>query len=322
MSSQRKLHPLRQILQAWEFSTRDADRKKAVSNRNLKMFGQLKYAAKYLLGLDRAGNRYTVFPDDTFLVSYPKSGNTWVRFLLSNLIHPNEKVGFSNIDRLLPAPALMSRRAVRSLPRPRVLKSHETFDIRFRRVIYLVRDPRDVAVSEFHFSLKKKYTGPEVSLEEFGRRFIAGETAAYGSWWEHAASWIAPRYGSRDFLLVRYEDLLGDSVAQLARIARCLGVEADTPRLEAAIERSSANRMRELEKKQAGEWTGTKDTRREIPFVRAATSGGWKESLPRSLADEIEAAWAPLLRFLGYELLSENAECVQVPAWIKTGQPF
>lgn len=284
------------------------------------MFGQLKFAAKYLLGLDRAGNRYTVAPDDTFLVSYPKSGNTWVRFLLANLIHPGENVGFSNINQLLPAPALMSRRAVKRLPKPRVLKSHEPFDIRFRRVIYLVRDPRDVAVSEFHFSLKKKYIGPEVSLEEFGRRFIAGETSSYGSWWEHAASWIGPRYGRPDFLLVRYEDLLGDSVAQLARIARFLDIEADTARLSAAIERSSANRMRELEKQQAGNWSGTKDTRREIPFVRAATSGEWKESLPRSLAEEIEAAWAPLMRFLGYELLRESAECFWVPPWIRTGQ--
>jgi hypothetical protein len=65
------------------------------------MIGQIKYAVKYALGLDLAGNNYTVYPDDTFLVSYPKSGNTWVRFLLANLIHPNEEVGFANINRLL-----------------------------------------------------------------------------------------------------------------------------------------------------------------------------------------------------------------------------
>jgi len=33
------------------------------------MLGQIKYAVKYVLGLDRAGNSYTVYPDDTFLVS-------------------------------------------------------------------------------------------------------------------------------------------------------------------------------------------------------------------------------------------------------------
>ena len=121
------------------------------------MLGQLKFAFKYAFGLDRAGNRFTVYDDDTFLVSYPKSGNTWVRFLLANLLYPNEAVGFANINRLLPAPGVSPRRFLKSLPRPRILKSHEPFDVRFRKVIYLVRDPRDVAVSEYHFDLKKRY---------------------------------------------------------------------------------------------------------------------------------------------------------------------
>ena len=109
----------------------------------LNVFGGL----KFFLELAAPGRRVTVFPDDTFLVSYPKSGNTWVRFLLANLIHPNEKVSFSNINRLLPAPGVLSKRFLRTLPRPRILKSHEPFDARFKKVIYLVRDPRDVAVS-------------------------------------------------------------------------------------------------------------------------------------------------------------------------------
>jgi Sulfotransferase domain len=284
------------------------------------MLGQFKYAVKYVLGLDRAGKHYTVFPDDTFLVSYPKSGNTWVRFLLANLLHPNETVGFANINRLLPAPGVLSKRFLRSLPRPRILKSHETFDVRFRKVIYLVRDPRDVAVSEYHFDLKKRYIEPDVTLEQFVKRFIAGETSSYGSWWEHAAGWIATRQGNPNFLLVRYEDLLSDSVGETGKIAEFLGIKADRERLQAAVERSSADRMRKLEKQEADQWTGTKNTRKEIPFVRAAKSGGWKEALPEYCVEEIEVAWSPLLNFLGYPLQTRELDAKTVPAWIKTGQ--
>jgi hypothetical protein len=286
------------------------------------MLGQFKYAVQYVLGLDRAGRHFTVFPDDAFLVSYPKSGNTWVRFLLANLIYPNETVGFSNINRLLPAPGVLSKRFLRKLPRPRILKSHETFDVRFRKVIYLVRDPRDVAVSEYHFNLKKRYIEPDVTLEQFVKRFIAGETSSYGSWWEHTASWIAARHGNPAFLLVRYEDLLTDSVGETGKIAEFLGIHAGPERLQAAIERSSADRMRTLEKQQADQWTGTKNTRKEIPFVRAAKSGGWKETLPRQSAEDIEAAWTPLLNFLGYELQSRQLDSTVLPAWVKTGQPL
>lgn len=284
------------------------------------MLTEFKYAVKYLLGLDRAGNHFTVFPDDTFLVSYPKSGNTWVRFLLANLLYPDETVGFANINVLLPAPGVSSKRFLRKLPRPRILKSHEPFDVRFRKVIYLVRDPRDVVVSEYHFNLKKRYIDPTVSLEQFVKSFIAGESAGYGSWWEHAASWIAARQGNPAFLLVRYEDLLTNPIVETAKIAQFLGIQAGPERLQSAVERSSADRMRKLEKQQADHWTGTKNTRQDIPFVRAATSGGWKEALPLQLAEEIEVAWAPMLNFLGYELLNPHPDSAALPGWVKAGR--
>jgi hypothetical protein len=283
------------------------------------MFGQLKFAVKRVLGLDLAGRNYTVYPDDTFLVSYPKSGNTWVRFLLANLIHPNETIGFANINRLLPAPGVLSKRFLKSLPRPRILKSHEPFDARFRKVIYLVRDPRDVAVSEYHFDLKKRYIAADMTLEQFIKPFLAGETSSYGSWGEHVASWVGARYGNPKFLLARYEDLLADPISETAKIAEFLGIQADAERIKSAVERSSADRMRKLEKVDADKWTGTKNTRQEIPFVRAAKSGGWKESLPPHSVEEIEVAWSPLMNFLGYELQSGELDSKALPIWVKAG---
>jgi hypothetical protein len=53
---------------------------------------ELVYTAKYIPGKDLAGRNLTVFPDDTFIVSYPRSGNTWTRFWIANLLHPEEPV--------------------------------------------------------------------------------------------------------------------------------------------------------------------------------------------------------------------------------------
>ena len=153
--------------------------------------------------------------------------------------------------------------------------------------------------------------------EEFAKRFIRGETSSYGSWWEHTGSWIAARQGNPAFLLVRYEDLLADSIGKTRDIANFLGIQADEERLRLAVERSSANRMRELEKQQVDQWTGTKNTRFEIPFVRAAKSGGWKKSLPAPIAEEIEISWCPLLKLLGYELVRSASEQVPMPSWVK-----
>jgi hypothetical protein len=64
--------------------------------------------------------------------------------------------------------------------------------------------------------------------------------------------------------------------------------------------------MRELEKKQGQLWSSTRETRQDKPFVRSAKAGGWKTELPESSIAEIEAAWAPLMRDIGYELAVSN----------------
>jgi hypothetical protein len=278
------------------------------------MWHELKYVTKYCLGIDRADRDFFVFPDDVILVSYPKSGNTWSRFLIANLIYPDVDVSFANINRLVADPALASKRFLKHLPRPRILKSHEPFDVRYPKVVYIVRDPRDVVVSEYYFAIKKKRLDPSISLREYVEKFIAGKTNSYGSWGENVASWIATRYGEPSFLLVRYEDLLRESVCELSRIAVFLGLNPTSEELQAAVTRSSADRMRKLEKEQAGQWSGTKGTRQEIPFVRSATSGGWKNSLPDDSAMRIEEAWRPLLSWLGYEVKTD-CDSRSFPLW-------
>ena len=65
------------------------------------LFG-IKSVVKYLLGTDIADRNVAVYADDTFIVSYPRSGNTWTRFLIANLLHPEVEVGFANIDSFVP----------------------------------------------------------------------------------------------------------------------------------------------------------------------------------------------------------------------------
>ena len=58
----------------------------------------------------------TIFPDDVFLTSYPRSGNTWTRFLIGNLVHQNEEVTFLSVERLVPDMYKHSDRVLRNLP--------------------------------------------------------------------------------------------------------------------------------------------------------------------------------------------------------------
>ncbi|HET9406840.1 MAG TPA: sulfotransferase domain-containing protein [Candidatus Sulfotelmatobacter sp.] len=248
----------------------------------------------------------TIFPDDVFLTSYPRSGNTWTRFLVGNLVHHEEPVTFLNVERLVPDMYKHADRTLRNLPRPRIMKSHECFDPRYKRVIYVVRDPRDVAVSNFHWEMKQRAMKDDYPIDEFVRRWMEPiQWPRLGSWGEHVASWLTTRQGRPGFLILRYEDMLAHPEKELEKVARLLDIDPVPERLKRAADLSSADRMRKLEKDQGAKWVQTRDTRQDKQFVRKASSGDWRTKLPASSVQIIEAEWGEIMRSLGYKLSTE-----------------
>jgi len=186
------------------------------------------------------------------------------------------------------------------------LKTHEYFDPRYKKVIYIVRDPRDVVVSYYHFHRKTRVISDDCPLATYVARFIAGEVDAYGSWMENVASWVATRQHSRDFLLLRYEDMLLDPRRELAKLANFLGLHRSPEQLARAVELSSVANMRKMEREQAEVWVNTKATRKDIPFVRNGIAGGWRSCLSPEMLDMIQLSWRPTMLKLGYELATNR----------------
>lgn len=280
-----------------------------------RLLGALTQAGRVLAGRQIAGRGVTVFPDDVFLVSYPRSGNTWVRFLLGNLLYQDNPVAFSNIESRIPEIYFNTDRVLRQLPRPRVLKSHECFQPHYPHVIYIMRDPRDVAVSSYHHNLKARNIPDGYLISSFVPRFIAGEfDPKFGSWRDNVLSWTALRKSDPRFLFIRYEDLKADATLGLSRIVTFLergsfhNINSSPEALHGAIELSSPERMRAMEKQEAGSWVLTKRTRSDKPFVRSAISGGWKLQLSAESVASIESVWGDLMQSLGYELTSQSEE--------------
>ena len=266
------------------------------------MIQKLIRGARRALGLHHPGRNLDVWPDDTFIISYPKSGNTWTRFLIANLAYPDTPANFANINQLTPDPEALSKRELARMPRPRIIKSHQYFDPRYPRVIYVVRDPRDVALSQYHFQRKRRLFEDDYPIEQFVTRFVAGQTSPYASWGDNVASWLVTRQNRPGFLLLRYEDMLEDAARELAKVAAFLGIPADPERIRNAVTHSAANEMRKMEKTQSRQWSSTKDTRQDIPFVREAKAGGWRTGLSDAAVVQLETAWGNLMTYLGYEL--------------------
>src|SRR4029077_16265074 len=114
-------------------------------------------------------------------------------------------------------------RYMRRLQRPRLLKSHESFQPHYPRVLYIVRDPRDGAVSFYHHNVKARNIPDNYPMPSFVPRFIAAEfDHKFGSWRDNVLSWTTLRASSPDFLMIRYEDLKQDTASGLAGIVAFL----------------------------------------------------------------------------------------------------
>ena len=276
-----------------------------------RVLGAVAQAGRVLTGRQLAGRGVTVYPDDVFLVSYPRSGNTWTRFLLGNLLYPDAPVTFSNIEARIPEIYFNRDRMLRALRRPRMLKSHESFQPHYPHVIYIVRDPRDVAISFYHHNVKARNIPDDYPMTSFVPRFIAGEfDQKFGSWRDNVLSWVSLRGENPNFMMLRYEEMKRDTAGALLHIVAFLEhcsfrkIDSSPEALQRAIELSSPERMRTLEKEEAANWVLTKRTRSDKPFVRTAKAGGWKLQLAPESVEAIESAWGELMQSLGYELSS------------------
>lgn len=265
------------------------------------MMQKIKQVIKILIGYE-SGRAVTIFSDDILIVSYPKSGNTWTRFLIANLLFPQEPITFANIEDKIPDIYQSNERALLHISRPRILKSHEYFDPRYQRIIYIVRDPRDIAISWYHHGIKAGVFNEKYSVNQFIIEQFTSErnTSIFGPWGESVGSWLGAKKDNSNFLLLRYEDMLSNPKTELKKIAHHLKMSVTDELLNKAIKQSSFEHMQLLEKYQGNLLKMVKNTRKDKFFVRSGQSGQWQNELSIHSIKAIESTWPQIMMQLGY----------------------
>lgn len=236
---------------------------------------------------------------DAFLVSYPKSGNTWLKFMLAHLLGGRE-ADLDN-DSTVIADVGSHRATPHVLPEGgRLIKSHEPYSSPqkrfYRKAIYLIRDGRDVAVSYYYTLIRRGlYAG---DFGPFLRLFLAGDVDGYGPWHEHVRSWLeSPLHEDGTLLVLRYEDMLADPADNLCAAMEFLGVPVERERAEQTISEYTAERMRERERRTRFH---ERKQRQDIMFVRKAKAGDWAETFTPEDEELFLSATGGLLERLGY----------------------
>lgn len=192
---------------------------------------------------------------DAFLVSFPKSGRTWFRFILSNYFNLTQSLGehvsLHSTFKILPNFALDESRGIGAFAfqekrpgLPLILVSHlehNAFLFRAKPVVFMVRDPRDVLVSAYFHATRHKHRF-EGDLDTFLRspRHGLPSLSRYLNGW-------AAGLRRRSNFIVSYEGLQADPIAQSSAALRFLGCSVDAAAVAEAVGASRFDAMRELE---------------------------------------------------------------------------
>ncbi|MDZ7842415.1 MAG: sulfotransferase domain-containing protein [Gammaproteobacteria bacterium] len=241
----------------------------------------------------------TVLNDDTYIVSYPKSGNTWLRYMLAQAVSGRLLLSLSELNNVIPDMYQYTDEELLQCQRPRIIKSHERCNRKYRKVVYIVRDPRSVMISLFHYQKKLLMLPEELSLEAFMERFISGAGLGHGKWSDHVNGWLARNNNASTFRLVKYEDICTDPIGQLCSICNWLGLRVDEEMQKEIVEGSSLEALRKREKDE--KWQSTlkvEDTSRN--FFRKGEPEEWKTVLKTEAKQRMATHFAPELRRLGY----------------------
>jgi hypothetical protein len=190
----------------------------------------------------RALTPATSFSDDTYLVSFPKAGVTWLAFLIANtnllLTHDQRQATCWNIHDFIPDIHTSRHLSNPILAGVRFIKSHSEFHPDYHKVIYLVRDPRATLASYYDMATKLNWFSG--SMDEF----LASEKLGVDAWVRHLDGWINQRGTDTRINFIRYEDLKKNPLDVLERLYRLFGLTVERTILETAVARSSFAHMK------------------------------------------------------------------------------
>jgi Sulfotransferase domain len=248
---------------------------------------------------------------DVILGSYPRSGSTWLRFTLFEIL-TGKPSSFDSVNSAFRG-LKDHRQGWHLLPGDgRFIGTHEPYRASYRRAVYLVRDVRDVVLSEFAF--EQNLGIGRQSLDDYLQDFVGGHKR-HGSWQNHVQSWLdSPLATSGDLLVIRYEDLRQDSVETFMKIADFLGMRTDRNAVEIAVANNSLKRMREKEDRLYQQENYSAVPSRPVKsvqpggrFIRSGKMGGWQEQLSQGQLQVIERHCGSVLLRLQYPVVTMDS---------------
>lgn len=241
-----------------------------------------------------------ILEDDVFLVSYPKSGRTWLRFLIGNYLSSNKEDFPNSYQNRVPDLDYNPQQCCQ-LERPRFIQSHRSYTPDFKRIVYIIRDGRDVAVSYYFHALKFNQVQKDTSFEDFLEIFNTVGLGNLPIWSGHVNSWLNLTRIDQQLLLIKYEDLTTNTISELIKILEFADLNVDSKVAEIAVEMSQFEKLQHYEKKQEQIlFKDIADSDLSFKFFRQGKVGDYKKYFDQNLLENFIKHHGSTLKRLDY----------------------
>lgn len=236
---------------------------------------------------------------DVVIVSFPKSGRTWIRVMLSKVCHLSSNTGsdavleFDNLQKLdASLPIIHFTHAGDAMRTPEEITEVSKSLYPGKKIVVLVRHPADIAVSRFHH-LKYRSTDParkQLAARPLGE-FVWTDQGGIPSIVKYLNVWTSFASNNTNAIVVRYEDFSSAPETALSRMATHIGIHATAAHIREAIADASFDKMKKAEI--SGQFANSRLKPRQqnderTQKVRRGKAGGWRDSFSPTEIEKIQ----------------------------------
>ncbi|XP_044147681.1 amine sulfotransferase-like [Bufo gargarizans] len=243
---------------------------------------------------------FKIRDDDVFMITYPKSGTIWTQQILSLIYSEGYRNGTEQTETSKRVPWIEFQffskdpnKDFNSRPSPRLFASHLSYRFvpqglknRKAKIIYVMRNPKDVIKSLYHFEAIATCTETSPDFDHFFQKFLDGDVFA-GSWFDHVRGW----YTHKDFfeiLFIKYEDMIMDLRSVVQQMCIFLGKELDTESMDIVVKRATFNEMKNDPLANNENMPEDFFDLKNGKFMRKGTVGDWKNAMTVAQSETVD----------------------------------
>uniref|UniRef100_UPI00398EC1C7 sulfotransferase 6B1-like n=1 Tax=Pristiophorus japonicus TaxID=55135 RepID=UPI00398EC1C7 len=250
------------------------------------MFNGIPFSTRASIELLQSLDSFEVRADDLLLASYPKSGTHWLTEILKHLYHSQQAANGGKSMTLTTSIEFgdpFKFEELKNLPSLRLIPTHLNYrmlPVQFKtkkcKMIYIIRNPKDTAVSFYHYYRENANLPKIKKWATFLEMFMKGEVVC-GSWWHHILSW-EEHMNDDNVLILYYESMKKDLLKSIEQICNFLGISVTDQQMREISRRSSFKEMKEEAQREnpAPDHTVCVLTSNRQLVFRKGTVGDWK----------------------------------------------